>query len=188
MSVSVATATMTRKAPARPEPPGAWPNPTRGSDMAKDTLARRFWSRVDRRGPDECWIWIGSQLPKGYGTLSCGPQGNFYAHRVSYELHIGVIPRGQFVLHRCDNPPCVNPRHLFLGSHRDNMRDMVAKERSQKGTRNPRNKLSPNDVIEIRALYRSGGVSMKALGERFGVSAPHIHDIVHLQRWGWLES
>ncbi len=90
-------------------------------------LADRFWIKVVRSGDDECWGWSGT-TNKGYGRINVG--GNMVlAHRVAWELTSGLIPPGMCVLHSCDNPPCVNPNHLFLGTHADNMRDMRAKGR-----------------------------------------------------------
>ncbi len=93
-------------------------------------VAERFWPKVDRRGPDECWEWKAARQAEGYGkmftTNRCRPER---AHRVSWVLHHGPIPDGMFVLHRCDNPPCVNPAHLFLGTNLDNIEDMGRKGR-----------------------------------------------------------
>jgi hypothetical protein len=93
-------------------------------------LEDRFWPKVNKRGPDECWEWNGCTKPFGYGFISRRPSGNSeLAHRVSWELANGPIPDGLYVLHRCDNPPCVNPNHLFLGDYGDNARDRAAKKR-----------------------------------------------------------
>ena len=85
----------------------------------------RFWDRVDKKGPDECWEWFGQKNPKGYGYVK--PYG--LTHRFSYELHTGEKPGELFVCHSCDNPPCVNPAHLWLGTVTDNQRDAKAKGR-----------------------------------------------------------
>lgn len=89
----------------------------------------RFWAKVDRSGgPEACWPWTGARAWNGYGQFGDGGQIHI-ASRVAWELSCGPIAEGLHVLHRCDNPPCVNPAHLFLGTHSDNMRDMVAKGR-----------------------------------------------------------
>lgn len=94
-------------------------------------LEERFWEKVDRRGPDDCWLWTAS-LSAGYGQIGLGGKdgGNGHAHRVAWELSRGPIPVGLNVLHRCDVPACCNPRHLFLGTLRDNTVDMYAKGRA----------------------------------------------------------
>ena len=93
-------------------------------------LAERFWPKVDVRGPDECWPWRATQW-RGYGKIGIGGATgtDVRAHRVSWEIHNGPIPAGMLVCHRCDAPSCVNPAHLFLGTQRDNMADMLAKGR-----------------------------------------------------------
>lgn len=95
--------------------------------------AALFWSKVQKGGPDECWIWTGSKTPSGYGQLRIR-QRACVAHRFSYELNIGPVPNSLFVCHRCDNPGCVNPGHLFLGNQQDNVADMVRKGRHSSRT------------------------------------------------------
>lgn len=89
----------------------------------------RFWAKVDKG--DGCWEWTGGRANRGYGHVEPVRGQNRSAHRVSWELTNGPIPDGLWVLHRCDNPPCVRPSHLFLGTHADNMRDMEAKGRGK---------------------------------------------------------
>jgi hypothetical protein len=100
------------------------------------SLVTRFWLKVDRRGDNECWLWTASTTGNGYGQFSptCHPPKTGYAHRFSYELHYGPIPAGMLVCHTCDNPRCVNPKHLFLGTHQDNATDMKQKGRHWNGS------------------------------------------------------
>lgn len=110
----------------------------------RDTCIRRFWAKVTQDGPvpvhrpelGPCWLWLAATNPSGYGKMSKGGHAAplVAAHRLSWELHYGPVPDGLFVLHRCDNPPCVRPDHLFLGTHDDNMADATAKGR-MRGTR-----------------------------------------------------
>lgn len=107
--------------------------------VASMTRADRFWSKVDTSdGLFGCWIWTASRFTKrgGYGQFHEWPKVR-YAHRVAWELTHGPIPDGMVVMHACDNPPCVNPQHLSLGTIADNAQDMVAKGRSLKGARSP---------------------------------------------------
>lgn len=90
--------------------------------------AEKFWSKVDRRGPEECWPWTGGCIKAGYGRI-CESGRDEYTHRYSWRLHFGEIPPGLEVCHKCDNPPCCNPAHLFVGTHRDNMHDALRKGR-----------------------------------------------------------
>ena len=99
--------------------------------MNKD-VASRFWEWVRITDPEGCWEWVGAKSYNGYGRFSIG--GRYYGtHRVAYELFGGSIPTGMCILHSCDNPPCVNPAHLRLGTQLDNMRDMHAKGRARQG-------------------------------------------------------
>lgn len=152
--------------------------------------AERFWNKVDKSGGlDACWPWTGARHPAGYGLFSVTrgvwPTGS---HRYAWELANGSIPEGRWVLHRCDNPPCCNPSHLFLGDCQDNETDKVSKGRQARGDRHGRRKhpeaypsgerhhaakLTDAQVAEVRRLAGEGH-SQRALARRFGMSQPGI--------------
>jgi hypothetical protein len=134
------------------------------------TLEERFWSRVAVQDPMGCWVWQGGTC-EGYGMLRTEGSVVDRAHRVSWRLTHGSIPDGLCVLHRCDNPPCVNPAHLFLGTRADNNEDKKRKGRSARvhGEANPNAKLSDEDVAEIRRL-RDEGRTQQAIADQFGIT------------------
>lgn len=145
-------------------------------------IAERFWPKVDKRGPDECWEWQAYVLPNGYGLIGRGRagEGMEYAHRQSYLLAHGDIPPGLFVCHRCDNRRCVNPSHLFLGTIADNNADAAAKGRSALGERNGMAKLTDAQVREIRSL-KAAGIPQADLARNYGVGPMQISRIVNYQ-------
>lgn len=155
------------------------------------TYTNRFWAQVKTAGPTECWEWDSYRTDKGYGHFQVSKKvGPKRAHRIAYHLATGQDPGELHVLHRCDNPPCCNPAHLFLGTHQDNMRDMIAKGRRSKhvpppmrGALHPRAKLTQEKADEIRRLYAAGGISQTALGLQFGVPQPRISKIVRGEAW-----
>lgn len=148
---------------------------------------RNFWKKIDRspgNGPDGgCWKWTAG-LVKGYGQFKlCGK--HYLAHRIAYFLANGQVEEGLCVLHRCDNPACVNPDHLFAGTNQDNANDMVYKGRAarQKGSSHGSSKLIEDEVIEIRSRYADGGISQDAIGLEFGVSQRLVSHIVNRENW-----
>ena len=157
------------------------------------TFEVRFWAKVDRRGPDECWLFVGARTHSGYGSLNKRVWGEGVAHRLAWRLATGrVIPEDMLVCHTCDNPPCCNPAHLFLGTQGDNARDRNAKGRaaSKVGRLNGRALLTETDVREIRRVYRRGhksraGDSRSCVGlaRRFGVSEDAIREVVKGRHW-----
>ena len=145
-------------------------------------LAQRFWAKVHVTA--RCWEWTGKWRSNGYGIIKVGDHG-YIASRIAWLLSNGPIPEGLDVLHRCDNPLCVNPDHLFLGTHTDNMRDMAAKGRraSFRGEKNGLAKLTPELVAEIRRLRAETGMYQRALAKRFRVTQSTIWAVLNRRRW-----
>ena len=152
-----------------------------------ESLPFKFHNRTSKSGG--CWIWVGNIHPDfGYGRLFFEGK-NLLAHRVSYELHHGTIRGGMFVCHRCDNPPCVNPEHLFLGTQKDNMQDMSRKGRANggrfKGEKHHNSLLTDEQASEIKGLlslpYFHGKYAQ--MGRAFSVDECAIHHIKSGRSW-----
>lgn len=143
-------------------------------------IKERFMAKVDQSA--DCWIWTARKTPQGYGRFSLHGD-NKLAHRVAFELFKGPIG-GLHVLHRCDNPSCVNPGHLFLGTNADNVADKISKGRepSHVGERNNRSKLKETDVLAIRE-DAGNGVSQYLLAKRYSVTQTQISSIVRRKAW-----
>jgi hypothetical protein len=149
-------------------------------------LSARFWAKVGRRAPGECWPWIGAK--DKYGHIRGDGGETLGAHCASWIIHRGPIPEGQWVLHQCDNPVCVNPAHLFLGAAKENHTDMVKKGRHIfpprcAGEENVCSKLNWNDVRNIRIEYAKGGISQEWLGKFYGIGQATISSIVLHKTW-----
>jgi hypothetical protein len=160
----------------------------------------RFWSFVDKgSGPDACWTWEGARTDRGYGFFTMWRDGRRVqnsAHRFAYEFSVGPVPPEMFVCHTCDNPHCVNPSHLFLGTPADNTHDALNKGRMAsgvtsgahlhpelyRGENNSQAKLKDADVRNIRKLARSG-IFASALAKMYGVSATTARDIIRRTTW-----
>lgn len=176
----------------------------------------RFWAKVNKDGPlpdqsnphynglGQCWIWTASLDSHGYGHAQAGGTIRL-AHRVAWVLANGQIPHGNSyhgtcVCHRCDNSACVNPSHLFLGTHTDNVRDRESKDRGARffgdqnasrkfpekrprGERHKCAKLTAEQVIEIRAIYAKGGLSKVDIAAQFGVHNTTICKIISREKW-----
>lgn len=152
--------------------------------MDEKTIAR-FWNKVDRRGPDECWLWLAAPQKDGYGAFHLDDQ-KVAAHRIAWMIkHPRVSAEGMCVCHTCDVRSCVNPAHLFLGTHQENVADRHAKGRSSppKGSANGQSKLDERTVREMRIIYARGGISQCELGKRYGITQSVTHALLHRRTW-----
>jgi len=160
-------------------------------EYTDDPLAKeigRFKDKIDKTG--ECWLWTSSKLKKGfpYGLFGLSSVGGktpkmVYAHRYSYELNIGPIPPGLHVCHKCDNPSCVNPKHLFVGTPADNVKDCISKGRKAIGSKLPFSKITEASAREIRRVYGLGGSSYVSLSKEYGVASETIRDVIKRRTW-----
>ena len=142
-------------------------------------MLERFWAKIEKG--DDCWLWTGATRGGGYGTFKyCGRTVS--THRYSYELFVGPIPDGLYVLHRCDVRACVNPAHLFLGTNADNLRDMVEKRRGNIGQRHGMSKLTDDDVRAIR-IACADGESRASVAKRYPVHRSGIEKVVNGISW-----
>ena len=143
----------------------------------------RFWSKVDKSKENGCWEWTGACSGFGHGNFVISRR-NLGAHRVSWEIARGRIPDGVCVLHRCDNPPCVNPAHLFLGTKFDNARDRHSKGRDgdHRGSMNGRSKVKEHDAALILFLATCGAKRSR-LAAMFGLSISSVDDICSGRTW-----
>lgn len=156
-----------------------------------EKLKKRFHAKYIKGDPNDCWEWMAGKSPCGYGRMSVNGK-NTGAHRVAYMLHTSKkIPIGLFVCHKCDNPPCVNPEHLFLGTRSDNMKDCTTKKRSAlqqrpwltQGEKHPLAKLTVRickEIIKKRILQKK---TLTTIGNDYGISASHVSQIVKGYLW-----
>lgn len=145
----------------------------------RKSLEVRFWEKVSPEPNSGCWLWDGAHDSGGYGNI--GHLGKIrIAHRVSYEMFKGAIPGGHNVCHACDNRACVNPDHLFLGTHQENMADRNAKGRQSRGSTHGPAKLTERDVLAIRQL---SGRSQREMASDFGVSRRTIQSVLRGDKW-----
>lgn len=156
-----------------------------GMEVCENTLCKsinRFWSKMQTARAEECWIWTGAKYHFGHGCcVICGKR--YTAHRIAWLLRGNTIPPGMCVLHRCDNPPCCNPDHCFIGTRGENTLDMIRKGRQvpPRGERCATSKLTIEQVLNIR--QRFGIESAIALAKEFQVNRRHIYRLVNWLRW-----
>lgn len=149
--------------------------PPRSASLA-DKLEFRGWSVT----PGGCWCWSGRGFSGvGYGKIRFNGR-ELYVHRAAYEAWVGPIPEGQVVRHKCDNPPCINPDHLEVGTHSDNAKD---REQRGRGTRSGHAKLTEQDVLDIRTEYGYGVLTQQMLADVYGVKHSTISDITRGKTW-----
>lgn len=154
------------------------------------TLNIKFWEKVDIKSENECWEWRASRSKKGYGSfwLSLGNSNSklIPAHRMAYALQYNliIIPPDMCVLHHCDNPPCCNPNHLFLGTNNDNVQDKVRKGRMNplKGEKNPCARLTEDDILSIRKS-RANGETCVSIAKRYSMTSANISHIARGKGW-----
>lgn len=148
----------------------------------KRDAAKRFWAKVDVRGEDECWNWTKALNEHGYGWFSFNGSPD-RASRVSWIFQNGPIPAGKCVLHKCDNPKCVNPKHLFLGTHKDNTQDMIKKRRTVFGEKASWAKITEEEARRIREDNRPQSI----VAQEYGLCQQSISLIKRRINWSYLE-
>lgn len=146
--------------------------------LRSESHETRFWSKVAIKSENECWEYRGTKGRKGHGLFTISSKSGG-AHRYAYEYTFGSIPEGKQINHRCDNPPCCNPRHLYVGTQQDNVRDREERNRTSKGSSHTTSKLTDEQVSEIRELYRTGKYSTRRLAKMYPVGKSGIHLLVN---------
>ena len=173
--------------------------------MADVPVSERFWAKVNKNGPtmpgmdSACWVWTAGCNTCGYGQFRKDGR-NVMAHRLAYETDVDSIPDGLCICHRCDNPSCVNPAHLFAGTKAENAHDRDRKgrqvsprgdasgsrkhpERCPRGEAHGMAQIAEADVLAIRERYAAGGITKAALARSLGMSKVHIGDIIRRRSW-----
>jgi hypothetical protein len=148
-------------------------------------IKERFWPKVDIKSPEECWNYMGPYEKHGYGivTLFAKPRVRWLAHRLAWTLSNGEIKDGLDVCHKCDNPPCCNPNHLFTGTALDNVRDCISKGRARKaqGEKHASAKVTARQVIQIRSM--KGTATCREIGKLFGLTKSGVQHIMSGLKW-----
>lgn len=148
----------------------------------KMPIEDRFWSKVNIGDPDECWEWQAARTRLGYGAFSVRHATARPAHIIAYELICGEITNGLEVCHTCDNPPCCNPNHLFLGTHKENMEDMANKGRSVSGIKSHLSRHSEDSIIKVRELFDSG-IGITDISRQTGIPVVTVWNVSHRKTW-----
>ncbi len=152
-----------------------------------DKDIQRFWAKVDKSGGDDaCWKWIGGKANKGYGAFRMGGK-QMNASRATWLIVYGHINDGLQVCHHCDNPPCCNPKHLFLGTPKDNSQDMSRKGRfvvpGLRGEQVVTHKLTNEQVHEMRQRYANGEMTYRMIVKEYGISQTQVGRIINGEAW-----
>ena len=158
---------------------GKFCSPKCGTDHGKRPVKDRVLECIDKSG--DCWIWTGYKDPNGYGRLNIDLKPRL-VHRLMMELEGHQLTPSQYVCHKCDNPSCVNPDHLFVGTAADNSADMAAKGRSCRGEKQGQSKLTENEVLDIRKRYEGGEVQSK-IAKEYGLHQVTVSEIVTRKIW-----
>jgi hypothetical protein len=160
--------------------------PPSGGKYSQASLEERFWRQVDKKSGDECWTWLGFKERRGYGKISKGDGSAKYhlAHRASYIINKGEIPEGLYVLHSCDNPSCVNPNHLRVGTGSENIKEAYDKGRKQNpvlfGEENPKSKLT---IEQVKFIKSNPQLGHKAIADMYGLSPNCIRGVRIGRTW-----
>jgi hypothetical protein len=155
-------------------------------EKARGSLEQRFWKKVDKRSEDECWLWTGAKNKKGYGSIGAGGRHGKYtlAHRVSYQLANNDLTDADYVLHSCDNPSCVNPKHLRKGTCSENIKEAYDKGRKTPpinfGEDNSQSKLN---IKQVRFIKANPQLGHKAIADMFGLSPNCIRSVRIGRTW-----
>ena len=147
------------------------------------TLLDRFFNKVLKT--NTCWEWTGCRQKNGYGKIGAGGDRGktLLAHRVSWILHCGKINEGLECCHKCDNPSCVNPNHLFLGTRIDNEEDKKNKKRHLYGEKHSMSKINTRDVVSIKTKYKINNTTQYQLAKEYGITQSQVSRIINGKRW-----